>query len=88
MTDGLAEVHEEEALALGLARRTDWREHRTDKRDSLERDNGEDDEPHVESGYIRDNPLLRRRSNRARHEPKRQRGEKARQDDDERGLFS
>ena len=88
MTDGLAEVHEEEALALGLARRADWREHRTDKRDSLERDNGEDDEPHVESGYIRDNPLLRRRGNRAHHEPKRQRGEKAREDDDERGLFS
>ena len=88
MTDGLAEVHEEEALALGRARRADWREHRTDERDCLERDDGEDDEPHVESGPVRDNPLLRRRGNRTRHEPKRQRGEKAGQDDDERGRLS
>ncbi len=87
MTDGLAEVHEEEALARGGARRTNWREHRTDKRDSLERDDGKDDEPHVESGPVRDDPLLSRRDNRTRHEPKRQRGEETRQDDDERGLF-
>ena len=77
MTDGISEVHEEEALALGRARRADWREHRTNERDSLKRDNGEDDEPQVESGLIHDDPLLCRRGNRARHEPKRQRGEKA-----------
>ena len=88
MTDGLAEVHEEEALALRRAQRTDWREHRADERYGLKRDNGEDDEPQVESGLIHDDPLLCRRGNRAHHEPKRQRGEKAREDDDERGLFS
>ena len=77
MTDGLAEVHEEEALALGRARRADWREHRTDERDSLKRDNGEDDEPQVESGLVRDDSLLHRRRNRAHHERKRQRGKEA-----------
>ena len=35
--DGLAEVHEKEALALGRAWRTDWREHRADARDGLGR---------------------------------------------------
>ena len=77
MTDGLAEVHEEEALARGGARRTDWREHRTDERDGLKRDDGEDDEPQVESGLIHDDPLLCRRRNRAHHERKRQRGKEA-----------
>ena len=70
-------MHEEEALALGRARRADWREHRADERYGLKRDNGEDDEPHVESGPVRDNPLLRRRRNRAHHERKRQRGKEA-----------
>ena len=77
MTDGLAEVHKEEALARGGARRADWREHRTDERYSLKRDNGEDDEPQVESGLIHDDPLLCRRRNRAHHERKRQRGKEA-----------
>ena len=71
MTDGLAEVHEEETLAGGRAPSADWCEHRTDERDCLERDNGKDDEPHVEPGHIRDNPLLCRRGNRTRHEHKR-----------------
>ena len=77
MTDGLAEVHEEEALALGRARRADWREHRTNERDSLKRDDGEDDEPQMKTGLVSDDFLLRRRRNRAHHERKRQRGKEA-----------
>ena len=70
-------MHEEEALALGRARRADWREHRTNERDSLKRDDGKDDEPQMKTGLVSDDFLLRRRRNRAHHERKRQRGKEA-----------